>query len=99
MAKQVQNSEEITPLQAIKEGVQAIAPGLSLSKLFSDVMEKGEQMWTQGRAEVAQALFTEGTAYVAYGPGQNPGDKDHDQPLHGLAVKQPEIERDMGREM
>ncbi|MCE9566239.1 MAG: hypothetical protein K8U57_29810 [Planctomycetes bacterium] len=58
-------------------------------------------MWTQGRSELAQALFTDGTAYVPYGPGQNPGDKDHDHPLHGpsKSADQPEIERDLGREM
>ncbi len=83
-------------IEFIKEGLQE---GMSLSKVFDDIVEKGGQMWTQGRAELAQALFTDGTAYVPYGPGQNPGDKDHDSPLHGPAndtAPQKEVD---GREM
>lgn len=86
-------------IEAIKEGIQAALSGLSLGKMFDDIVEKGGQMWTQGRAELAQALFTDGTAYVPYGPGQNPGDKDHDAPLHGPAndtTPQKEVD---GREM
>jgi hypothetical protein len=83
-------------IEFIKEGLQE---GMSLSKVFDDIVEKSGQMWTQGRAELAQALFTDGTAYVPYGPGQNPGDKDHDSPLHGPAADAASQKEVDGREM
>ena len=106
MSKQTQklfeHIKDGEPPKGAIETIQAVLPGLSLSKMFNDISEKAEQLWTQGRAEVAQALFTDGSAYVPYGPGQNPGDRDHDQPLHGLpeeAMKPPEQEQSAGRDM
>jgi hypothetical protein len=104
VAKETQQLSEILKgpepmgvIEAIKEGVQAIAPGLSLSNILSDIGSELGRLGVQGQMEMASALFS-GSAFVPYGPGQyTPDDK---APDHGLppteAMKQPEVEQDRG---
>jgi hypothetical protein len=73
------------------ETIQAIAPGLSLSKIFGDIGQELAHMGSQGSHELAAALFN-GNAFVMY---PKAGQED---PQHGLS-NQADIERDMGREM
>lgn len=63
---------------AIAEGVQAVAPGLSLSAILGDIGAELGRLGVQGQMEMASALFT-GNAFVPYGPGQyTPTDHEHD---------------------
>jgi hypothetical protein len=75
-----------------KDGVQAIAPGLSLSKILSDVGTELKEQWKHGSHEMASAMFT-GNAYVQYAR------KDKvEEPEHGLPEQQQEQSRG-GREL
>ncbi len=73
------------------ETIQAVLPGLSLSKILGDIGEQLSHMGSQGSHEMAAALFN-GSAFVMYPKA------GHEDPQQGLS-NQPEIERDMGREM
>ena len=86
-------SETITPLQAVTEGIQAIAPGLSLSKIFSDVKNELVHQASFGAHETAAALFN-GSAFVMYGHGGKDVDQGQDQ-----VNQEPERQQDVGREM
>jgi hypothetical protein len=100
MSKQ-QLSEILNPpekpmgvVEAVKEGIQAIAPGLSLSNILSDIGSELSRLGVQGQMEAASALFN-GNAFVAYGPGQyTPSEPDHGLPIE--AMKQPEVEQSRG---
>lgn len=100
MSKQ-QLSEILNPpekamgvLEAVKEGIQAIAPGLSLSNILSDIGSELGRLGVQGQMEAASALFN-GNAFVPYGPGQyTPSEPDHGLPIE--AMKQPEVEQSRG---
>jgi hypothetical protein len=84
--------ERLGPLEAIREGVQAIAPGLSLSNILHDVGKELKEQAVMGSHELASALFR-GDGFVMY-PRTN-----HDNGVdHGLPDPQQEQERD-GREM
>jgi hypothetical protein len=65
-------------MEAAKEGVQAIAPGLSLSKMFSDIKNELKQQAAHGSHELAAALFN-GSAFVMY-PRTKDGREDPPQP-------------------
>ncbi|VTR92885.1 unnamed protein product [Gemmata massiliana] len=43
--------------QAVKDGVQAVAPGLSLSKIIHDVGSELKRLGAQGASELAAGLF------------------------------------------
>jgi hypothetical protein len=75
---------------AIALGIKAIMPGLSLSKILSEVGEELKHQGSMGAHELAAALFN-GSAFVMY-PRQGNAVED---PQHGL----PEKEVDAGREM
>lgn len=95
MLKQPDQSRGL--LDAVKDAVQAIAPGLSLNKMLSDVGSELERLGVQGQMELASALWT-GNAFVPYGPGQYTPTPEQ-APDHGLpveAVKQPEVEQGRG---
>ena len=82
--------QQIGALEAAREGIQAVAPGLSLSKIFSDVTAELKEQWKHGSHELASAMFT-GNAYVQYARKES-----KDEPEHGL----PEQEQSRGgREM
>lgn len=75
--------------QALREGIQAVAPGLSLGKILSDV---GSELSHQGQAgahELASALFR-GDAFVMYPKAG--------QEIEGHGLPQQEQDR-AGREM
>jgi hypothetical protein len=50
--------------------VQSVAPGLSPTRMVQQVGVEMGRMAVQGRAELAQALFSQSNAYVPYGAGQ-----------------------------
>ena len=74
----------------LKEGILAVAPGLS--NLVPELGAEMSRLATQGQAELASVLFT-GNGYVPYGQGQNREDKDGNE-----GVEPPKLERE-GREM
>src|SRR5438034_551225 len=83
-----QPEQSIGAIEAVKEGIQAIAPGLTLSKILNDVGAELKQMGMHGAHEAVAGLFTE-SAFVMY-PRTSQG---VDDPQHGLeAMKQPEVE-------
>ena len=53
--------------ESLKEGVQAIAPGLK--DLVPEAQAEMSRLGTQGAMEIASALFN-GHGFVPYGPGQ-----------------------------
>jgi hypothetical protein len=80
--------------QGVVETIQSVAPGLSLSKILGDIGTELTHLGAQGSHELAAALFN-GSPFVMY-PHAG-GQEDHGLPIE--AVKQPEIEKDHGREM
>ena len=89
--------EPMGAIEAVTQGIQAIAPGLSLSNILSDIGSELGRLGVQGQMEMASALFN-GNAFVPYGPGQYTPTPDQ-SPDHGLpieAMKQPEIEQSRG---
>jgi len=84
--------QQIGALEAVKEGIQAVAPGLSLSKIFSDVGKELTEQVAHGRHEVGSLLYT-GNAYVQYARKDS-----KDEPEHGLPEQQQEQSRG-GREL
>jgi hypothetical protein len=97
VVEQVKDGKSMGVMEAAKEGVQVIAPGLSLSNILSDIGSELGRLGVQGQAELASALFTS-NAYVPYGRGQNPIDKG----IEGeeMQKKHEEQSREMGgREM
>ena len=85
--------QQIGAVEAVKEGIQAVAPGLSLRQIFSDIKTELTEQLKHGSHELAAALFN-GSPFVMYGRGGR-----DNEPQHGL----PEVEvqeRDRGgREM
>lgn len=88
--EQVKDGQHKGAMQAVLQGVRAVAPGLTLGNILSDVGSELERLGVQGQAEVAGLLFGN-SAYVPYGRGQNPTDK-------GIDAEDREQERG-GREM
>jgi hypothetical protein len=81
-------------IEAIKEGVQKVLPGLSLGKMLDDIGSELGRLGVQGQMEMASALFN-GSAFVPYGPGQyTPSEIDH-----GVAHEDPPQKEPDGREM
>lgn len=89
---QILSGEPKGAMQTAMEGIRAVAPGLSLSSILSDVGSELGRLGVQGSAELASALFSS-NSYVPYGRGQNPADKG----LEGEERKQEE--QSVGREM
>jgi len=56
-------------VKSVGETIQKVAPGLSLSKVVSEVETEARRLGVQGQMEAASALFN-GHAFVPYGPGQ-----------------------------
>jgi hypothetical protein len=86
------NDNAMGALEAIREGVQAIAPGLSLSNILHDVGKELKEQAVMGSHELASALFR-GDAFVMY-----PRTSEGQGTDHGLPEMQQEQERG-GREM
>ena len=82
-------SQSIGAIEAALEGIKAILPGLTMSKILSDVGEELKHQVSQGSHEIAAALFN-GGAFVMY-PRQG-----HDDPQHGLTNEaQKEVDNGM----
>lgn len=78
--------------EGVKEGVKGMASGLG--SILSAVGPEVARLGVQGQAELASALFSESNAYVPYGKGQNPIEKD------AVEVKKEEPQQERGgREM
>lgn len=89
--EQIKSGEpSMSALQAIKEGVQAVAPGLSLSNIFSDIGAELKQQAAHGAHEMAAALFR-GDAFVMY-----PRTNQADGPDHGLPQETQQQEQSRG---
>jgi hypothetical protein len=80
-------------IQAAKEGIQAVAPGLSLDKILGDVGAELKQQAAHGSHELAAALFN-GNPFVMY-----PRQQGHDDPQHGLGPEMQQEQDRGGREM
>ncbi len=81
-------------IEAVKEGVQAIAPGLSMSKILGDIGAELKQMGSHGSHELAAALFN-GSSFVMY-PRVAGQESVEQTPGHALDPMQKEMD---GREM
>ena len=81
--------QQIGALEAVKEGIQAVAPGLSLREIFSDIKAELKDQLAHGAHELAAALFN-GAPFVMYGRGGR-----DDTPQHGSPEVQQQ-ERDRG---
>jgi hypothetical protein len=89
--------EPMGVIELAKESVQAIAPGLSLSNILSDIGSELGRLGVQGQMELASALFN-GSAFVPYGPGQyTPSEKAPDHGLPIEAMHQPEVQQEQSR--
>ena len=72
--------QQIGALEAVKEGIQAVAPGLSLSKIFSDVGQELKEQAKHGAHELATALLRGTDGYVMY-QRSSEGQKNEGQQL------------------
>jgi len=91
MMEQVKGDQQIGAVEAAVEGVKAVAPGLSLGKILSDIGNELKEQASFGAHELAAGLFR-GDSFVMY-PRQN-----QDSPDHGLPEMQQEQDRG-GRDM
>jgi hypothetical protein len=95
--RKIMEEPSMGAIEAVKEGIQAVAPGLSLSKILGDIKVELGRLGVQGQMELASALFN-GNAFVPYGPGQYTPTPEQ-APDHGLpaeAMKPPEVEQNRG---
>ena len=77
---QGQEPKPMGALEAVKEAVQSIAPGLSWDKIVADVGHEAKQQVAFGAHELAAALF-QGSGYVMYPRGSR---DDHGKDGHGV---------------
>jgi hypothetical protein len=82
--------QPIGVIGALKEVIQTIAPGLSLSKILNDIGTELKEQGTQGAHELAAALFRNYDGFVMY-PKTG---KEQEQSIEPVHQKEPE-----GREM
>jgi hypothetical protein len=84
-------------VEAIKDSVQAVAPGLTFSNIISDIGAELGRLGVQGQMEMASAIFS-GSAFVPYGPGQytpeSPAPEPGKAPIE--APQQPEVQQERG---
>jgi hypothetical protein len=81
--------QQIGAVEAVKEGIQAVAPGLSLRAIFSDLKAEMTEQLAHGAHELAAALFN-GSPFVMYGRG------GHDQEPQNGSPEVQQQERDRG---
>jgi hypothetical protein len=72
--------------EALKEVLTDM--GKDLSQVGKEMGAELQRLGTQGRSEVAQALFHEAESYVPYGEGQRQPEAQQEQAVE----KQPEVE-------
>jgi hypothetical protein len=63
-------------LKNVGETIQTVAPGLSLSKIVSDVGAEAQRKVELGSSEIANGLFNGHHGFVLYGPGQRPAEAE-----------------------
>ncbi len=83
--------QQVGAMEAAKEGIQAVAPGLSLREIFSDIKAEMKDQLAHGSHELAAALFN-GSPFVMYGRGGH-----DDGPQHGLPETQQEMQKERDR--
>ena len=84
------SSRFIDILKNVGETIQKVAPGLSMSKIVSDIGAETERLVVQGAAESA-SLLNNGHAFVPYGPGQNRTEAEKAiEPPESPAIESPE---------
>ena len=84
---------QVGAVEAVKEGIQAVAPGLSLRKFFSDITAEMKEQLAFGSHELAASLYN-GSPFIMYGRG------GHDQEPQNGSPEVQQQERDRGgREM
>lgn len=83
--------QQVGAIEAAKEGIQAVAPGLSLREIFSDIKAEMKDQLAHGSHELAAALFN-GSPFVMYGRGGQ-----DDGPQHGLPEAQQELQQERDR--
>jgi len=76
--------------EVMKDAISAIAPGLE--NFGQDVGAELSRLSTQGAAELASALFSDGNAYVAYGRGQYSPSPEVDTGIQAQEVQAPEVQ-------
>jgi hypothetical protein len=85
--KSGQDAKPMGLIEAVKEAMVAIAPGLK--DLVPEAKAELGRLGTQGQMELANCLFN-GSAFVPYGPGQYTPSPEHDAGVHGQDAKQAE---------
>src|SRR5947208_172841 len=75
-----QDQQPKTVLEAVKETIQSVAPGLSWDKIVGDVGHEIKQRVGAGAHELAAALFN-GSGFVMYPRGTR---DDHSKDGHGV---------------
>jgi hypothetical protein len=60
----------LTVAHGITKGVLIVAPGINPARAGREIGAEVNRLATHGRAELAQALFSQSNAYVPYGAGQ-----------------------------
>ena len=91
--EEVKTGQEVTPLQAMKEGIQAVAPGLSWDKFVREVSSEAKGMVAHGAHELAAALFN-GGAFVMYPRGNHDNGPEQSKDLPATEQSQGQQERD-----
>jgi hypothetical protein len=80
-----------------RSGGEVTPPGLSLSKILTDVKVELKDQLAHGSHEMVAALFN-GSAFVMYPRTGNDGvDQKSEHGLHGPETKQPEIQQERDR--
>lgn len=82
-------------IEGIREGVGAFAPGLSLSKILSDIGSEIRQSTAHGAHEAAAVLFN-GSGFVMYPRSAGPQKEDPQQGLAEETIKPPELQQERG---
>lgn len=74
----------------MKDAISAIAPGLE--NFGQQIGAELDRLGTQGAAELASALFSDGNSYVAYGRGQYTPSPDVDMGIQTQEVQAPDVQ-------
>lgn len=79
---QAQEQKATGAVEAVKEAVQSIAPGLSWDKIVGDVVHEVKQQVAFGAHELAAALFN-GSGFVMYPRGTRDEQGKEGHGVHG----------------
>lgn len=87
-----EQKESMGAIQAAIEGVKAIAPGLSLEKIASDIAQEAKQQLAHGAHELAAAMFGQSSGFVMY-PRAGKENSDQQDNQQGKDVQGPEVQQ------